>query len=68
MGLEDRMKTRRGAAQHSRDPASIAKEWLDVAKLYQTVLPDDKDLGRLPPEGPEPTCVYCYTKLLQGFR
>ena len=66
MGLEDRMKTCRGAAQHGRDPASIANEWLEVAKQYQMVLPDDKDPGRLP-EGLEQTWVYCYTKLLQGF-
>jgi hypothetical protein len=68
MGLEDRMKMCRGASQHGRDPASIAKEWLDVGKQYQSVLPDDKDPVRLLSDRPaEQSCVFCYTKLLQGF-
>ena len=60
MGLEERMKTGQQVVLYGRDPAAVAKEWRDVAKKYQSVLPDDK--------GPDcGTCVYCYTKTLQEF-
>ena len=43
MGLEERMKTGQQVVLYGRDPATVAKEWRDVAKKYQSVLPDDKD-------------------------
>ena len=43
MGLEERMKTGQQVSLYGRDPATVAKEWRDVASKYQSVLPDDKD-------------------------
>ena len=43
MGLEERMKTGQQVVLYGRDLATVAKEWRDVAKKYQSVLPDDKD-------------------------
>ena len=43
MGLEDRMKTGRQVSLYGRDPGAVAKEWRDVAKKYQSVLPNDPD-------------------------
>ncbi|KAI9513449.1 hypothetical protein F5148DRAFT_1278821 [Russula earlei] len=43
MGLEARMKTGRRVALRGPDPAAVAQEWSDVAKQYQSMLPDDDD-------------------------
>ena len=43
MGLEERMKTGRQVSLYGRDPRAVAKEWRDVAKTYQSVLPDHDD-------------------------
>jgi len=41
MGLEARMKTGRRVTLHGPDPATVAQEWSDIAKQYQSMLPDD---------------------------
>jgi len=41
MGLEEHMTTSRLLAFSCPDSAAIAQEWRDVAKRYQSVLPDD---------------------------
>jgi hypothetical protein len=43
MGLEARMRTGRRVALRGPDPATVVKEWSDVAKRYQSVLPDASD-------------------------
>jgi hypothetical protein len=43
MGLEARMKTGRRVALRGPDSAAIAQEWTNVAKQYQSMLPDDDD-------------------------
>jgi len=43
MGLEEHMTTSRLLAFSRPDSAAIAQEWRDVAKRYQSVLPDDGD-------------------------
>ena len=43
MGLEERMKTGRQVSLYGRDPEAVAKGWRDVAKKYQSVLPDGPD-------------------------
>ncbi|KAF8497558.1 hypothetical protein F5888DRAFT_297648 [Russula emetica] len=45
MGLESRMRAGRRVTLYGPDPAAVAKEWRDVAKQYQSVLPDDEDPG-----------------------
>jgi hypothetical protein len=44
MGLEARMKTGRRVALRGHDSAAIAQEWANIAKQYQSMLPDDEDL------------------------
>jgi hypothetical protein len=44
MGLEARMKTGRRVALQGHDSAAIAQEWANIAKQYQSMLPDDEDL------------------------
>jgi hypothetical protein len=60
MGLESLMRGGRPVILYGPDPAAVAEEWRDLAKKYQSVLPDDEDLA-------SDQCVHCYTKLLQGF-
>ena len=43
MGLEARMKTGRRVVLRGPDPAAVAQEWSEVAKQYQSMLPDDED-------------------------
>jgi hypothetical protein len=43
MGLESCMRAGRRLTLYGPDPAAVAKEWRDVAKQYQSVLPDDED-------------------------
>ena len=43
MGLEEHMTTSRLLALSHPDSADIAQEWRDVARRYQSVLPDDVD-------------------------
>jgi len=43
MGLEARMKTGRRVALRGPDSAAIAQEWTNVAKQYQSMLPDADD-------------------------
>ena len=43
MGLESRMRAGRRLTLYGPDPAAVANEWRDVAKQYQSVLPDDED-------------------------
>jgi hypothetical protein len=43
MGVESRMRAGRRVTLHGPDPAAVAKEWRDLAKQYQSVLPDDED-------------------------
>ena len=38
-----RMKMGRQVSLYGRDLGAVAKEWRDVAKKYQSVLPDDPD-------------------------
>jgi hypothetical protein len=40
-GLEARMKTGRRVALRGPDLAAVAQEWSEVAKQYQSMLPDD---------------------------
>jgi hypothetical protein len=42
MGMEEHMTTGRLLALTRPDSAAIAQEWRDVAKRYQSVLPDDR--------------------------
>jgi hypothetical protein len=42
MGLKEHMTTGRLLALTRPDSAAIAQEWRDVAKRYQSVLPDDR--------------------------
>jgi hypothetical protein len=41
MGIEEHMTTSRLLALTRPDSAAIAQEWRDVAKRYQSVLPND---------------------------
>ena len=41
--LESRMGAGRRVTLYGPDPAAVAEEWRDVAKQYQSVLPDDED-------------------------
>jgi hypothetical protein len=41
MGLEAHMKTGRRVVLQGPDPAAVAEKWRDIAKQYQSVLPDD---------------------------
>ena len=50
----ERMKAGQRLDLCDSDPAAVAKEWRDVAGQYQSAF-DRK------------SCVYCYTRLLQGF-
>jgi len=43
MGLEARMKTGRRVTLRGPDPATVAQEWSNVAKQYQSMLPDDEE-------------------------
>jgi hypothetical protein len=45
MGLERQMRAGRRVTLYGPDPAAVAKEWRDLAKKYQSVLPDDEDLA-----------------------
>ena len=42
MGLERRMRAG-GRVTVYGDPAAVAEEWRDLAKQYQSMLPDDED-------------------------
>ena len=45
MGLEERMiKTGRRVALSGPDSATIAEEWMKIAKEYRSLLPVDEDL------------------------
>jgi hypothetical protein len=52
MGLEARMKTGRRVALRGPDSNSavIAQEWSNIAKQYQSMLPDDENLDSWPEE------------------
>ena len=41
MGLEEYMTAGRHLGLSRPDSAAIAQEWCDVAKRYQSMLPDD---------------------------
>jgi hypothetical protein len=43
MGLESQMRAGRRVTLFGPDPAAVAEEWRDIAKQYQSVLPDDED-------------------------
>jgi hypothetical protein len=43
MGIEARMKTGRRVVLRGPDVVAVAREWRDVAKQYQSMLPDDED-------------------------
>jgi len=43
MGLEERMTTSRRLALSRPDSAAIAQEWRDVARRYQSMMPNDGD-------------------------
>jgi hypothetical protein len=43
MGLESRMRAGRRLTLYGSDPAAVAEEWRNLAKQYQSVLPDDED-------------------------
>lgn len=43
MGLDSSMRAGRRVTLYGPDPSAVAKEWRDVAKQYQLVLPDDED-------------------------
>ena len=43
MELEERMKMGEKVVLYGQDPATVAREWRDVANQYQSVLPDDRD-------------------------
>lgn len=43
MGLEARMKKGRRVALRGPDLAAVAQEWSDVARQYQSMLPDDDE-------------------------
>jgi len=43
MGLEDHMRAGRRVTLLGPEPAAVAKEWRDVTKRYQSVLPDDEE-------------------------
>jgi hypothetical protein len=45
MNLEAHMKTGRRVALLGPNLPAIAQEWSNVAKLYQSMLPDDKKPG-----------------------
>ena len=45
MGLESRMRAGRRVTLYGTDPGAVSKEWRDIAKQYQSVLPDDEDLA-----------------------
>ena len=42
MGLERRMRAGQRVTLCGPDPAAVAEKWRDVAKQYQSVLPDDE--------------------------
>lgn len=52
MGLEAHMKTGRRVTLLGPDLAAIAQEWSDVAKQYQSMLPDDDDDDENPDSAP----------------
>jgi hypothetical protein len=54
LAIMERMRAGQLVALSGLDAAAVAEEWRDVAKQYQSAL--ERTL-----------CVYCYTKLLQGF-
>jgi hypothetical protein len=43
MGIEARMKTGRRVVLRGPDSTAVAQEWREVAKKYQSMLPDDED-------------------------
>jgi hypothetical protein len=55
MELENRMEAGHRVKLRGTGQAAVAKEWRDVAEQYRSAFEQKK------------SCVYCYTKLLQGF-
>jgi pyruvate-formate lyase-activating enzyme len=43
MGLERRMRAGGRVTLYGGDPAAVAEEWRDLARQYQSMLPDDED-------------------------
>jgi hypothetical protein len=43
MGLERHMRAGRRVTLYGPDPVAVAEEWRDVARKYQSVLPDEED-------------------------
>jgi hypothetical protein len=43
MGVERHMRAGRRVTLYGPDPAAVAKEWRELAKQYQSVLPDEED-------------------------
>jgi hypothetical protein len=55
MELESRIMAGHRVKLRGTGQAAVAKEWRDVAKQFRSAFKQKK------------LCVYCYTKLLQGF-
>ena len=43
MGLESHMRAGGRVTLYGPDLAAVAEEWRDLAKQYQSMLPDDED-------------------------